>query len=71
MMRGKTRDDMVEEEVVEECTTNESTPKGWNRAEKMRKMREKMKKSAGLRKEKMFQPVEGEIEIERLQDTIS
>ena len=32
----------------------------------MRSMREKMKRCADLRKEKMFQPVLGEIEVERV-----
>ena len=43
-----------------------NTPIGWSRAEKMKSMRQRMKKCADLRKEKMFQPVLGEIEVDRV-----
>ena len=48
------------------CQDEPHVPKGWNRAEKMRKMRDKMKRCAEMRKEKRFQPVTGVIEVERV-----
>ena len=43
-----------------------SIPTGRSRAEKMKSMRQKMRQFADLRKEQMFQPVVGEIDVDRV-----
>ena len=53
------------EMVADQSQEEPHIPKGWNRAEKMRSMRDKMKKCAEMREEKRLQPVTGVIEVER------
>ena len=54
------------EMVADQSQEEPHIPKGWNRAEKMRSMRDKMKKCAEMREEKRLQPVTGVIEVERV-----
>jgi hypothetical protein len=58
----KTDNETEAEEMAEEG----NIPIGRKRASRMRMMREKMNRYSDLRKEKRFQPVEGDIEVERV-----